>query len=710
MSVGAPLNRRDGPAKVTGGARYAAEMPVARAAHAVLVTSTIGRGTITGVDATAAERLPGVLGVLTPQNAPRLPEGGRAGFGPPAGRALSLLQDMRVHYNGQPVGVVVAETLEQAEAAAAALRFEYGAEPPRVDMEAELDAAEPYASRILGTAEPVTRRGDLKAGLARAEVRVDATYTAPIETHNPMEPHATIAAWQDGRLTLYDSTQYVYGVRRFVAKTLGLQEADVRVVSSFVGGAFGCKGSAWSHVVLAALAARHVGRPVKLVLQRGQMFGPVGARPHTVQRLTLGARRDGTLTAMRHASTSSTSELEDWLESSALATRMLYAVPNQETRHDIVRLNVGTPTFDRAPGEASGLFALESAMDELATALGMDPLELRLRNYAEFDLDKGLPWSSKSLRRCYEQAAQRFGWARRVPAIGAMQADGEAVGFGMATATYPARRLPAAASVRAAPGRPVLVRAASHDLGTGTYTVMAQVAAAALGVRVERVRVELGDTELPENPISAGSMTAASTGTAVHLAARDLRRKLEARGGSEPGGGSVEAALDALEEPVEGRAQTEPGEERLRYSMHSFGAVFAEVRVDPSLGSVRVARIVGAYGVGRVLNGKTARSQLQGGIVYGLGQALHEDTVLDPRTGRYLNADLAEYLVPVNADVPEIDVTFVEEEDPHVNPIGVKGIGEIGTTGVAAAIANAVFHATGIRVRDLPIRLDALLK
>jgi xanthine dehydrogenase YagR molybdenum-binding subunit len=705
MSVGEPLSRLDGPAKVTGSARFSADVGMEGLAHAVVVGSTIARGAITSIDTAAAEATPGVLAVLTPANAPQLPQGGDAAFNPPMGRKLTLLQDKEVRYNGQPVAVVVAETLEQAAHAASALRIEYRAETPVIDMTAALDSAFAYEEKIFGVIPPATRRGDVDVGLEQADLRIDAGYTTPVETHNPMEPHATVAAWDGEQLTLYDATQYVYGVRRFVATTLGIDEHAVRVVSDYVGGAFGCKGSAWSHVVLAALAARSTGRPVKLVLTRRQMFGPVGARPHTIQRLSLGARRDGTLTAIRHASTSSTSFLEDWLETSGLVTRMLYAAPNVETRHEIVRLNVGTPTFNRAPGEATGSFALESAMDELAAELDMDPITLRLRNYADTDPENGLPWSSKSLRQCYEAGAARFGWSRRDPRPGSMR-DGDArIGWGMATASYPANRLPASARVRVLPGGDVLVEAATHDLGTGTYTVMAQIAADALGIDAARVRVVLGDTNLPENSISAGSMTAASVGTAVHLAALDARERLLARGDGAP----LQAVLERLEEPVEGRAETQPGDERRRYAMHSFGAVFAEVRTDPALGVLRVTRITGAYGAGRVLNAKTARSQLIGGIVYGLSQALHEHTVVDERSGRYLNADLAEYLLPVNADVPDIDIWLADERDEHVNPIGVKGIGEIGTTGVAAAIANAVYHATGIRVRDLPITLDKLL-
>jgi xanthine dehydrogenase YagR molybdenum-binding subunit len=455
-----------------------------------------------------------------------------------------------------------------------------------------------------------------------------------------------------------------------------------------------------------------------------------------VQHITLGARRDGTLTALRHDSTSSTSTIEEWLEPAALATRLLYDCPNEETSHHLVRLNVGTPTFMRAPGEASGTFALESAFDELAHALQMDPIALRLKNYAEADPDTGKPWSSKSLRECYALGAEHFGWARRNPTPGSMRDGDQLVGMGMATSTYPARRMAASAEACVYPNGRVVIKAASHDLGTGTYTVLTQLAADALGVAASCVTIELGDTNLPPNPISAGSMTVASTGSAVHLAAMAVRDKLVQLAVTDPdsplhgarheeveiidGRLTLRSTADRGESfqqllerngrrPIEGKAEAKPGDETQQYSMHAFGAVFAEVRVDRDLGVVRVARMVGAYGAGRVLNPKTARSQLYGGITFGIGMALMEHTITDLRSGRYVNADIAEYHIPVHADIPPIEVFFVDEKDEQVDPIGAKGIGEIGITGVAAAIANAVFHATGIRIRELPITLDKLL-
>jgi xanthine dehydrogenase YagR molybdenum-binding subunit len=739
--VGTPMNRVDGPLKVTGSARFSAEIPIAELAYGVIVQSEIARGTIAHMDVTEAEELAGVLMVMTPDNTAKLEslhqferQGGKGAR--PTGRALSLLQDDRVHYNGQPIALVIAESFEVAMHAASLVRTTYRAVTPTIDMVAALSSAYPITQKLYGRESPTSRRGDLQAGLAAADTRIDVVYTTPMETHNPMEMHATIAAWEGEKVTLWDATQNVYGVRGTIAKSLSIPPENVRVISHFVGGAFGGKGSAWSHVVLAAMAARQVGRPVKIVLTRRQMFGPAGGRPHTVQHITLGARRNGTLTAVRHDSTSSTSTIEEWTEPAALATRMLYDCPNEETNHRLVRLNVGTPTFMRAPGEASGTFALESGFDELAYALKMDPIVLRLKNYAEADPDTGKPWSSKSLRECYALGAERFGWARRDPTPGSMRDGDQLVGMGMATSTYPARRMPASAEACIYPNGRVVIKAASHDLGTGTYTVLTQLAADALGVAASGVTIELGDTNLPPNPISAGSMTVASTGSAVHLAAMAARDRLVQLAVTDPdsplhgarheeveivGGrltfrGKVDRG-ESIEEllgrnggrPIEGKAEAKPGDETQQYSMHAFGAVFAEVRVDRDLGVVRVGRMVGAYGVGRVLNPKTARSQLYGGITFGIGMALMEHTITDLRSGRYVNADIAEYHIPVHADIPPIDILFVDEKDEQVDPIGAKGIGEIGITGVAAAIANAVFHATGIRVRDLPITLDKLL-
>ncbi|WP_025602505.1 xanthine dehydrogenase family protein molybdopterin-binding subunit [Burkholderia sp. WSM2230] len=732
--IGQPFDRTDGLLKVTGEARYAAEFPEARLAHAVLVTSTIARGTIASIDTSRAQAVPGVLLVMTHENAPRLPNGGKAQLAPPQGRRLSLLQDNEVHYNNEPVAVVVADTLEHAADAARQLRITYRAGAATLDFaQAKANAHAPDKPQGRQTD---TRRGSFEDGMQSGAVHIDATYTTPIEHHNPMEPHATMARWDGPQLTLYDSTQGVSGEVQAVAKTLGISPADVRVISPFVGGGFGCKGSSWSHVSLCAMAAKQTGRPVRLVLERPQMFGPVGARPRTEQRLMLAARRDGTLTAVRHDSISNTSMIEDWTETCCMVTRMLYAVPNQVTTHRLVPLNVGTPTFMRAPGETTGSFALESAMDELAVALQMDPLALRLKNYAEFDPQENKPWSGKSLRECYQVGAEKFGWSRRNPTPRSMRDGNTLTGMGMATATYPANRSEAGAVARILPDGTAMVASGTQDIGTGTYTVMTQVAADALGFAPENIHFALGDSSLPKAPVSGGSQSAASVAPAVREAANAARARLMALALADPASPVHGMALDDITvengwvtsrsqparrdpaaaiiarsggKPIEATSTVKPGDEKQKYSFHSFGAVFVEVRVDADLGTIRVPRVVAVYDVGRVLNEKTARSQMLGGIVWGVGAALQEESWLDTRYGRFTNANLAEYHVPVNADIGSLDITFLDRPDPYINSLGVRGIGEIGITGVCAALANAVYHATGVRVRDLPVTLDKVM-
>ncbi len=728
--LGQPLNRVDGHLKVTGGARYSAEFPVAKLAYGVTIQSTIAKGKIAQIETRAAEQVPGVVAVITHLNAPKA-SGDQGG-----GRKLQLLQDNIVLYSGQHIGVVVADTFEQAMQAASLVQVRYEEEKPTLNMKDNLANAYVPQGKVPRNQPPDSSYGNVNQGLETAAVRVEQTYTTPVENHNPMEPHATTAVWQGEQLLLYDATQGIFQCQQKVAAALGIEPANVRTMSYYVGGGFGCKGSAWSHVPLAAMAARQVNRPVKLVLGRIQMYGPVGFRPQTIQQVSLGATREGKLTALRHSGTSQTSTFDEFIEPVAKTARMIYACPNIETSHRLVRLDEGTPTFMRAPGEASGSFALESAMDELAYALNIDPIELRLRNYADVDADQGLPWSSKSLKQCYTLGAERFGWQKRNPKPRSMRDGNYLVGWGMATATYPTNRSPASANAQIMADGTAVVRTGSQDIGTGTYTVMTQVAAEALGIPVNKIRIELGDTVLPKTPVSGGSQTAASVGSSVHLAGTEARSKLMqlaladqksplygsnaediiAQDGSfflKNKSSATETYGEILArhglKMIEARTDAKPGEEKQKYSMHSFGAQFAEVRVEPDLGEVRVTRWVGAYGVGRLLNAKTANSQLIGGIVYGIGMALMEHTVIDPHRGRIVNADLAEYHVPVNADVPAIEVLFVDEHDPYVNPLGVKGIGEIGITGTAAAIANAVYHATGKRIRDLPITLDKLL-
>ncbi|HEX4449121.1 MAG TPA: xanthine dehydrogenase family protein molybdopterin-binding subunit [Polyangiaceae bacterium] len=731
--VGQGIDRVDGRLKVTGTAPYAAEVAVANVTYAVIVTSTTTRGRVTAIDARAAERVAGVLRVLTHENAPKLP-----GIDRKEGmidRVLQVLQDDRVFYADQPVALVVAETLEAAQEAATQVLVTYQPEAAVGELEALVDQAEAPPNAGRGPAE--TKRGDADAAMKTAAVRIDAVYTTPVENHNPMEMHSTIAVWQgDDRLTVYEATQGVFECRRKLSTMFGLPKDNVRVISRFVGGGFGCKGATWSPAVLAAMAARVTGRAVKLMVTRPQMFSLVGHRPKTIQHLSLGAGADGRLVAIAHDVISETSRFDLFVEPSAAQTSMLYACPSCATRQRIVRIDIPTPTFQRAPGESTGTFALESAMDELAVALKMDPIALRLANYAETDPGEKRPWSSKSLRECYRRGAERFGWARRTPAPRSMRDGRSLVGWGMATATYPANQAPSSAIARLRADGSALVQAGTQDIGTGTYTIMAQIAADALAMPIERVMFDLGDTAMPETPVSGGSQTASSTGSAVKRACLALRDQLVARALADPASplsglatGDVEAVDGVLrskkdhgkQDPyarvVAGSGQPEltatfdnkPKEDRKRFSTHSFGAQFVEVKVDEDLAEVRVTRVVSAFAAGKILNAKTARSQFLGGIVWGIGMALHEHTVRDPRTARVATRDLADYHVPVNLDVPSIEIISIDEDDPHVNEIGAKGIGEIGITGMAAAIANAVHHATGKRVRDLPITPDKVL-
>ena len=732
-SVGRALDRVDGPLKVTGKAQYAAEIPVANVAHALIVTSAAGRGQLLEVDTRAAERTPGVLYVLTSSNAPALP-GGKT-KSDPNDRLLQLLQDNEVHYSDQPIAVVVASTLESAQEGAALIQAKFSEAP----LSVRLDPASPdtYAPKKAGpTGETDSRRGDLEAGLKQGKVRVDQTYTTPVQNHNPMEPHALTVVWQgDDHVTLYDTSQGIFGVRKKIATLFGIPPGNVRVISHFVGGGFGCKGTPWSHIGLCAMAARVVKRPVKLALTRQQMFSLVGHRPATVQHLVLAADESGKLTAINHEVWSETARFDEFVEPSAVVTRMLYSCPNVSTSHRLVKVDIPIPTFMRAPGESSGSFALESAIDELAVALNMDPVELRLRNYAERDEGENKPWSSKSLRECYRLGAERFGWAKRRAKPRSLREGHALIGYGMASATYPARQSGSSALARLQRDGNVLVQAGSQDIGTGTYTIMAQIAADALGMPIERVRFELGDTAMPETPVSGGSQTASSTGSAVKLAALALREQLlalavadqasplhgldaarirvdagELRDESGQRKDSFQALVERSGQPeISARASSKEKEERKQYSLHSFGAHFVEVRVDEDTGEVRVARAVGAFAAGKILNAKTARSQFLGGMVWGIGFALEEQTVRDARTGRIVTRDLADYHVPVHADVPALEVISVAEHDPYVNEIGAKGIGEIGITGISAAIANAVYNATGKRIRDLPITLDKLI-
>ena len=688
-AIGTPIDRVDGPKKVTGAATYAFEYQVEGATYAYGVQSMIAKGRITAVDATAARALPGVVTVLWHENAPRL-----ASSEDPE---LMVLQSDAVAYRGQFVTVVVAETSEIARQAGDLIAIRYAEQPHDVTLSADRDDL--YKPAKLNAGYPAdTESGDVEAALAAADVAIDHTYTTPAYHNNPLEPHATVATWGEDGVTLYDANQGPNTIQGDVARIFGLQPERVRVISPYVGGAFGSKAFTHPHVILTVMAARVAGRPVKLALTRRQMFALVGYRTPTIQRLRLGANRDGRLTAIAHDVVEQTATLREFAEQTAVATRTMYAGPNRRTTHRLARLDLPVPSIMRAPGECPGLYALESAMDELAIACGLDPIEFRIRNEPQVDPETGNPFSSRGLVQCLREGARRFGWDGRDPTPRVRRDGRWLVGTGVAASTYPTRRRPATTLARVDQAGCYTVRIAASDIGTGAWTVLTQIAADALDAPLERVRVEIGDSRLPRAAGAGGSMGTASWGSAIFEAAKNLAARLrDEYGGVIPAGG------------LEASGETGPNPEAERFAMHAFGAQFAEARVDMDSGEVRVPRLLGVFGVGRIMNAKTGRSQLLGGMTMGLSMALEEESVLDPRFGAYVNHDLAEYHIAVNADVGAVEVAWIDEDDPRVNPLGAKGIGEIGIVGTAAAIANAVYHATGIRVRDLPIRPDKLL-
>ncbi|MFF3618755.1 xanthine dehydrogenase family protein molybdopterin-binding subunit [Streptomyces sp. NPDC002467] len=687
-ALGTPTVRAEGPEKVTGAARYAADHSPPGRAHAWPVPATIPRGHVTAVDTAAALALPGVLAVLTPFDAPRL--------GPWDDPTLHVLQDPAVPHRGWYVALAVADTPEGARAAAEAVRIEYATEPH--DSVLYEDHPDAHTPELVNGGYPALREhGDPDAALAAAPVRIDCAYTVPPLHNHPMEPHAATAVWDAGRgrLTVHDSSQGTGLVRKVLSALFGLPEEHVEVHAEHVGGGFGSKGTPRPHVVLAVMASLRTGRPVTLALPRRHLPATVGHRAPSLHRIALGARPDGTLTALTHTVTGHTSRVREFVEQSAVPARIMYAVPAIRTRHRVVPLDVPTPSWMRAPGETPGMYALESAMDELADALGMDPIELRVRNEPAVEPDSGLPFSSRRLVACLREGADRFGWsALRTP-----RRDGPLLcGVGVAAATYPVWIAPSTARVRALPGGGHHVELNATDLGTGARTVLIQVAADALGVPADSVTIAIGSTGLPAAPLAGGSAGTASWGWAVHEACTALASRLAGhRGPLPPEGLSATADTGAA-------VKAKPP-----YARHSFGAHFAEVRVDTVTGEVRVHRLLGVYAAGRILNPTTARSQFVGGMVMGLGMALTEHSPVDAAHGDFAQSDLAAYHVPVHADVPDVEAHWIEEHDAHVGPLGAKGIGEIGIVGVAAAIGNAVSHATGHRLRGLPLTPDRVL-
>lgn len=727
--IGAPVDRVDGPLKVTGAAPYPSDFTFPGLTHAVLVQSTIAAGTIRGIDAAKAEATPGVLAVITHENAPALAEAPVAPLGPPPPFPL---RDNRILHHGQHVAVVVARTREQALEAARLIQIDYDEASPVLSID------DPRAPVLPNRWDQDVDRGDVTAALACAEAVYDEIFTTPAVTNNPMGLFATVARWQGNRLTVHDASQDPMWVRKTLATVFDLPEADVRVLVPYLGGGFGAGLRTWPHVILTALAARLVGRPVKLVLTRPQMFTSVGHRPQTRQRVRLGATRDGRLVAVDHASTSTMAALDDGGagEFVTQATSNSYSCPNVATHDRRARLHIPSPHWMRGPGTAQGNFAMESALDELSYTLGIDPIELRLRNYTEVHPGSGRAWSSKALRECYHAGAERFGWARRTPGTRSMRDGNWLVGYGMAGVTFTPGQAPCQASVSIRRDGTAHVRSAATDLGTGTYTIATQVTAELLGLDIDQVVVEIGDSDLPFAPYSGGSGMATSLSAAIQDAVGNLVRALmdvvtedessPLRGRRADEVAATNGGIHLAGAPSIGETYadilarhrlpeiTADGERDPRVNGASqlpsgtFAAWFAEVRVDAELGLLRLARLVPAVDAGRILNEKLARSQIIGGAVMGIGMTMLEETVFDSGTGRIVNATFGDYLIPANADVPEIDVVLVGAPDP-VRPIGIKGVGEIGVVGVSAAIANAVYHATGRRIRSLPITVEQLL-
>ncbi len=721
--------RYEGKLKVTGKATYAAEFKTDGVLHAWLILSSVPSGQIVSMDTTAADRASGVVKILTPFNAPKLPG---VKTQPPATRKLSLLQDRVVYYNGEPIGVVVAKSLDEARWAASLVKVKYTTSPAKLHFDKRLNEKRPPKQ---GNAPSKEDHGEEAAAWAKATTILDEVYTTPLQNHNPMEPHATVALWEGEKLTVWDATQGVSGVQQTLAKYFALPMDNVRCIDPYVGGGFGCKGSVWSHVVLAAMAAKVTGTPVKLVLDRTQMFGPVGGRPATTQHIKLGTDATGKLVAIRHEVVEPTSLMEDFVEPSAQQTTMLYACDQIATDTKMVEMNMGVQTFMRAPGESTGTTALETAMDELAIKLNMDPLEFRLKNYAEKDPGEQREFTAKHLREAYTDAAQRFGWSKRT-AAGKITEGNKLIGYGMATATYPANRSTGNASIKLMSNGRIEISSGTQDIGTGTYTIMAQTVTQETGVPWEMVDAKLGDSSLPKAPVSGGSQSAASVLPAVKEACKQLLLNLVAKAVIDPKSPLYNLANDDIvwkngmlasksqpdkTEPlsasiqrnngraIEEKGSAEPSEQVERaLSAHSWGAVFAEVAVDKTTWMVEVRRVVATYDIGTLLNEKTGKNQLEGGIVWGISMALEEDAHLDNNYGRVVNNNLGEYHVPINADVQTIDVKVVGVPDLKFNPQGARGIGEIGITGIAGAINNAIFNATGKRVRSFPITPDKL--
>jgi xanthine dehydrogenase YagR molybdenum-binding subunit len=734
--IGKEMSRVDGIAKVTGKAKYAAEFQVPNIAYGFLVTSTVGKGAIKSIDTAEASRAPGVIRIYTHENYPKPAPPKSAELKPQDNarerdKSFRALQSNEIFFNQQPIALVLAETFEQARFAARLVKATYNEAKPTTDMIAALGSA--FVPNPQRAAKP---RGNPAQALQTAPVKIEAEYTIPIEHHNPMEPHGAIAFWENDKLTIFDKTQGVYTVREHLATSFNIPAENVNVVSPFVGGAFGSSLRPNYYPALAATASREIKRPVKLIYTRQQMYTGHGYRPETWQKVALGAEKNGKLTAIIHEAANNSSTFEDYSDNTINFPRQVYACPNVDTPQKIVKTDLSTPCAMRAPGAVSGMFALECAMDELAYALKIDPLELRLINYAETHPDNGRQYSSKALRECYQLGAEKFGWKNRKFEPRSMRDGRLLVGWGTATGIWGAFQQPASVKITLKADGTAHVASATADIGPGTYTVITLIAAEYLGLPAERVKFELGDTKFPRAPVQGGSFTTASVGTAVFESARNISQKLMDLANKDANSPFKTAKVENVE-LIDGKLglkgnssqsvnvfelmrknnlpeivdvhEAKPSPERNKYATGAHGAQFVEVKVDPDLGIIRVTRVVEATACGKIMNPKTSHSQEIGGIVWGIGMALTEATEIDHRYGRIMNPNLQHYHVPSNADVLNVETMFVEEDDKIVNPLGIKGMGELGMVGVPAAIANAVFHATGKRVRDLPITPDKLL-
>jgi xanthine dehydrogenase YagR molybdenum-binding subunit len=732
--IGKPQSRVDGPLKTTGLAMYSSDHHFEGLVYAWPTTATISSGAVSNIDTSAAERMPGVLAVYTHENIGplyRTPPG--AGFSMILDEKRPPLEDTTVRYYGQYVAVAIAHTVEQARAAAEAVRVTYAKTPHNTDQNL---LGEPVYKR---GKKNVTKRGDTTAAIATAPVKHDAVYVTPAEVHNPIELHASVAVYKNGKYTLYETSQAVVNSRDVLAAQLGVQSENVQVITRFLGSGFGGKLWPWPHAALAAACSRNLERPVKLVVSRSMMFQSVGHRPAIDQRIQLASDINGKLLAIEQDYVNHTSILDDYDEGCGEATGFIYSCPNVLVTSGLARRNVGTPTSMRGPGAVPGLYALESAMDELAVKLKLDPVQLRLRNEPSKDESTGQDFSSRHLKECLTTGAEKFGWAKRNPSIGSMKnAEGMTLGWGMAACTWIAARIDSEATVELLQDGTARVTCGTQDIGTGTYTIIAQMVSHETGISIDKIEVVLGDSALPAGPISGGSWATASVTPAVLQAARKATQTLlvAAVGAAESpfngkdaktlefanGGVQIKgqpnthvATADIIRmakvKAISGQGKSEGtfGNPNEKLSSHSYGAQFAEVTWQPEIARLRVSRVVTVIDAGRIINPRAARNQIEGAVVMGVGMALLEGAEYDQRTGAPINASLADYIVAVNADCPHIDVTFLDYPDYNLNPIGARGVGEIGLAGIAAAITNAVHHATGIRVRNLPVRIEDLL-